>query len=502
MGYVVGDLGQRWPTASVPYRIQIKLWFDVSARERLDKTIATWNSQSALKLVLDNHKKAADHIFFKMIDGGGGGYSESVGRKGGRQEVAADFAVGAAELTSLLLHEIGHAVGCIHEHQRPDRDVFIETHPVPAWDHGKKGNVGPAPGGHPVGPYDCVSLMHYLDSDAYVDPKPGGCATLSNTKGLSAGDRASLEFLAGGRYKILRAGKWEPGLTHFAPYQLGESEYLVSYSKKTGRVRFDRVADTGKSLEPRGEGKWATTWSQVRTLELAAGRYVLVYSSATGVVWIDRLSETGSTNVWQGRWSKGWTHLVTLGAAGFQRDHLLVYDSKTGIARLDKVNRAEDPSLLGSGGTTNLWQRKWKTGYTTVEPYRVSDDEWHVLLYNKQSGAGSSVVITPAGATTARKYSWGKGWTHFMTYAQHSEYSYATPPYARLIAYNAATGRAHFDAATAKKWIYGTQDAKWAKWWSALVPCYLGRAGRKSLGSTGVMVYKKSSGEVHYDRLL
>lgn len=76
------------------------------------------------------------------------------------------------------MHEIGHAVGLWHEHQRDDRDlrvtVWIDNVITDKWHNfAKKGE-----GGIDVGPYDYDSIMHYAPRDFCVDwryavPVPG-----------------------------------------------------------------------------------------------------------------------------------------------------------------------------------------------------------------------------------------------------------------------------------------------------------------------------------------
>lgn len=71
---------------------------------------------------------------------------------------------------TVVVHEIGHCIGFFHEHQRPDRNDFIEI---------KEENISPVGDGFPggplgagefatlpftglmIGPYDLLSVMHY-----------------------------------------------------------------------------------------------------------------------------------------------------------------------------------------------------------------------------------------------------------------------------------------------------------------------------------------------------
>jgi len=84
--------------------------------------------------------------------------SQGLGKLGGRQELR--ICHGCNDF-DLILHEMGHAMGLMHEHQRPDRDQFVNIY---------RGNVqDSAQGafdiryeGTTLGlPYDVRSVMHY-----------------------------------------------------------------------------------------------------------------------------------------------------------------------------------------------------------------------------------------------------------------------------------------------------------------------------------------------------
>ena len=63
-------------------------------------------------------------------------------------------------------HEVGHALGLLHEHQRPDRDQYVKVHYDLIHDirHGqvfKHGSYGSLTYGLP---YDYGSIMHYTST--------------------------------------------------------------------------------------------------------------------------------------------------------------------------------------------------------------------------------------------------------------------------------------------------------------------------------------------------
>lgn len=72
---------------------------------------------------------------------------------------------------SLIMHEVGHAFGFMHEHQRPDRDAYVTidaSNILP----GYAGNFTAlaAASAQVYGPYDFRSIMHYVPNSFAVDP--------------------------------------------------------------------------------------------------------------------------------------------------------------------------------------------------------------------------------------------------------------------------------------------------------------------------------------------
>lgn len=112
---------------------------------------------------------------------------------------------GPGWLESDLAHEWGHVLGLLHEHQRRDRDRFVEF-PEGFWKAlapGRAVDYRLNPGDPPEGedrPYDWDSLMHYssnVDGNRMVRRDTG--ALIPGAQGPSAGDRARLAALYPGR---------------------------------------------------------------------------------------------------------------------------------------------------------------------------------------------------------------------------------------------------------------------------------------------------------------
>ena len=75
----------------------------------------------------------------------------------------------------IIAHEIGHALGLLHEQSRNDRDNFVTVMLANIQDAAEH-NYLKAPASIPHGPYDYGSVMHY-DRCAFWDDAMGTCGT-------------------------------------------------------------------------------------------------------------------------------------------------------------------------------------------------------------------------------------------------------------------------------------------------------------------------------------
>lgn len=113
---------------------------------------------------------------------------------------------------SVVLHEIGHAFGLLHEHQRPDRDAFVSidySNVQPGYSYAFDFSLG-----KPSGPYDLRSIMHYqwyafgIDAGRPVIRPRGTNAPLMYDMGagrVSAAGSASSAFPSDGDARAMRS---------------------------------------------------------------------------------------------------------------------------------------------------------------------------------------------------------------------------------------------------------------------------------------------------------
>ncbi|MBC8165825.1 MAG: DUF4214 domain-containing protein [Bryobacteraceae bacterium] len=155
-----------WPGGVIPYVIEAAL----PNQARVLDAISHWNTRTGIRII--PRTSQSDYVLFRPS----GGCNSYVGRVGGLQEI--NLAPGCGKGT--VIHEIGHAAGMWHEHQRPDRDRYLTINTANA-DTAELFSVYPQQlqSDLVLSPYDFSSIMHYWGATGFngkvvIDTVPSG----------------------------------------------------------------------------------------------------------------------------------------------------------------------------------------------------------------------------------------------------------------------------------------------------------------------------------------
>lgn len=154
---------QLWPSKRIPYVVAASITDD-ELKGKIQTAINLWNTMTIIELV---PASAGDRNVLVFEDAAGDGWVCQAwlgyySSRGGQIEINPACSQGA------VIHEIGHALGIMHEHSRFDRDQFIATRPF-AESSPNYQTIG-AVGSRTT--YDLCSVMHYSNRQAAADQVP------------------------------------------------------------------------------------------------------------------------------------------------------------------------------------------------------------------------------------------------------------------------------------------------------------------------------------------
>ncbi|KAF7638068.1 Metalloendopeptidase, partial [Meloidogyne graminicola] len=185
-----------WPNARIPYMISSQ--YTPHERALLAKAVKQYHDRSCVKFVARTPADG-DYLFIGKVDGC---FSE-VGRTSGVQVLSLDN--GCMDY-STIIHEIMHVVGFYHEHERWDRDQYIDI----IWPNIDKGALDQfgkmdlSKTSYYGQPYDYKSILHY-DSLAFsknglptmLPKKTGFATTIGNARDFSEIDLMKINKMYG-----------------------------------------------------------------------------------------------------------------------------------------------------------------------------------------------------------------------------------------------------------------------------------------------------------------
>jgi hypothetical protein len=149
---------EHWPGPIIPFEIDA----DFDNPDRILATIRNhWEARTNLRFV--RRARQDDFVLFRH----GQRCTSPIGLQGGMQPVTLIPDCGVPD----IIHEIGHALGFIHEHKRSDRDSFVQLHQArikPGHEHDFERQDDSIN----LTDYDLRSIMHYGTTFFSVDGLP------------------------------------------------------------------------------------------------------------------------------------------------------------------------------------------------------------------------------------------------------------------------------------------------------------------------------------------
>ncbi len=199
-----------WPAVGGVFQIP---YIITGSSSNLNTALIDFNQTFAGFIQFVPRASQANYVNISVQGDGNEGFS-NVGMAGGEQSLNC----GAGCAVPTWLHEMGHTVGLLHEHQRPDRASYITLNIVNADLPNVPGNFTlPGYDFQTIGLFDHASIMEYGAFDftkagpPVIESIPPGMP-LSNDSGYSAGDMDGIERLYGAAPSKVTVTTNPPGL--------------------------------------------------------------------------------------------------------------------------------------------------------------------------------------------------------------------------------------------------------------------------------------------------
>ncbi len=399
MAFISDRRGRRWRRGVVPIAFQQnarlqRFNLDALQIRRIRTAVARLERDTQWRFVeVDEDDTAVDRVIIRRRELLDGGRSSAIGDQdcafvGNRQFVDLQ----PAPSVGLVMHELAHALGVFHEHQRPDRDAFVEIN----WDAIRRHELlnfrRMDRSGWPVGDYDYGSIMHYgpgslarplrtelavlfTDMATYLcGPRGARTSVVVFFNRVSGQFQRFLLDDQGRLLEEIETGDFNPSTTDLLHWSHGGRDVELRFDRITGDYGVFALAEDGTSgAAEQAEASLAGgNWARPALIRAGKHLYAAHFNRDSARISLHRIDLSGGQMAADSVWDLPVPDIdatqIDVVTVGGSRHFLLFDGARRGDRRarllplpanLRNANNIQSPDALRMDNPVQTWPVRW-----------------------------------------------------------------------------------------------------------------------------------------------